>query len=147
MTTSRIPAVVNQLVTGFTGATTAKVYNGRWVTVPDGDYVTVGWTPDDEGTSGQQVWAGLGNKARNETIDVPCYVESHSGATDVATRRDAAFAIFASLENYIRTDPTLGGIVPNPGWSQIGNYNDRIEQTETGLTVGVVFHVLVQARI
>lgn len=148
MNTSRIPAVLDALVSTFTAALpTARVIDGPFTTVPDGDYLTVGSTPDGDTTTGQQDWASLGNRARNEQIDVPCYCDSYSGSTDVAARRNAAFAMFAAAEDALRTDPTLGGVIPNPGWAQIGTYSERQEQTEAGLAVGVVFHVLIQTRI
>jgi hypothetical protein len=128
----------------MTGVT---VNDGPFVTVPDGDYLTVGWTPEGDLTSGQQTWAGLGNKARDEQIDIPCYCDSYSGSTDVPCRRTAAFALLAAAENAVRADPTLGGVVPSPGWCQVGSYSERQEQTEAGLAVGVVFHILVQTRI
>ena len=53
----------------------------------------------------------------------------------------------AAAENAVRNDPTLGGAIPNPGWAQIGPYTERQEQTDAGLAVGVVFHVLVTTRI
>lgn len=147
MSTSRIPAAVEALVSIFDAATTATVIDGRWVRVPDGDYLTVGWTPDDEGSSATQDWVGLGNRARNEMIDIPCYIDSFSGDTTTASRRNAAFGVLASCEDAVRADPTLGGVVPQPGWAQIGSYRERIEQVEKGLAVGVVFHVLIQTRI
>ena len=149
MTTSRIPAVIDALVSTLTAAltTTAKVIDGPLVTTPDGDYLTVGWTPDGQTTTGQQEWAGLGNKARNEQIDVPCYCDSYSGSTTVSARRNAAFALMTAAENALRSDATLGGAIPNPGWAQIGAYSEYQEQTDAGLAVGVVFHVLVTTRI
>ena len=147
MSTSRIPAVVTALFSAFDAATDATVFDGRWVTTPDGDYLTVGWTPDDEGSSGSQEWVGLGNRARTERIDIPCYIDSYSGDVDTASRRNAAFTILAACENALRADPTLGGAVPQPGWAEFGEYRERIEQTETGLAVGVVFHVLIETRI
>ena len=148
MTTSRIPAVTDALVSTLTAALpSVQVFDGRWVTVPDGDYLCVGWTPDGEGPTGQQDWAGLGNRARDERIDIPCYADAYSGSTDTASRRNAAFALLTAAENALRTDPTLGGALPQPGWAQIGSYSVRQEQTEAGLEVGVVFHVLVTTRI
>ena len=148
MTTSRIPAVIDALVSTLTSALSGvTVVDGPLINVPDGDYLTVGWTPDGETTSGQQDWAGLGNRARNEQIDVPCYCDSFSGSTAVSARRTAAFTLMAAAENAVRNDPTLGGAIPNPGWAQIGAYTERQEQTDAGLAVGVVFHVLVTTRI
>lgn len=147
-TTSRIPAVIDALVSTLTAALpNVSVFDGPFIDTPDGDYVTVGWTPDGETTTGSQVWAGLGAKARDETIDVPCYCDSFSGSTTVSTRRNAAFALLSAAENAVRSDPTLGGAVLNPGWAEIGSYSERQEQTDAGVAVGVVFHVLVKTRI
>ena len=147
--TSRIPAVISALVSTFTTAMpTATVYDGQWLTTPDGDYLTVGWTPNGEQPTGHQQWdASLGNKARGEEIDIPCYVDSYSGDTDTATRRNAAFALLAAAENALRADLTLGGAVPQPGYAELGSYELHQEQTEAGLAVGVIFHVLVTTRI
>lgn len=150
MTTSRIPAVCDALVSILTTALTdATVYDGKYVTAPSGtkSFVTVGWTPEDEGPTGSQDWAGLGRLARDETFDIPCYADAYSGSTQLAARRNAAFALFAACENALRNDPTLGGALPQPGWSQIGEYAVRQEQTESGLDVGITFHVIGQTRI
>lgn len=148
MTTSRIPAVIDALVSTLTAALTGvQVLDGPYISVPDGDYLTVGWTPQGETTTGGQTWAGLGNKARDEQIDVPCYCDSYSGSTVVSARRNAAFTLMAAAENALRSDPTLGGAIPNPGWAQIGTYTEYQEQTDKGLAVGVIFHVLVNTRI
>lgn len=146
MSTSRIPAVCAALVSTFAAALpNVDVIDGQWTTVPDGDYLTVGWTPDGEGSSGQQAPAGLGNQSRDEQIDIACYIDSYSGDIDTATRRNAAFTILAACENALRADDTLGGVVNV--YAQIGAYTERLEQTETGLAVGVTFHVLAHTRI
>lgn len=148
MTTSRIPAVTDALVSILTAALpNAQVIDGPFVTLPDGDYVCVGWSPEGDQTSGAQDSASLGNRARDEHIDVPVYCDSYSGSTDMSSRRTAAFALMSAAETAIRTDDTLGGVVPAPGWAQIGTYSVIPQQTEAGVAVGVVFHVLVQARI
>lgn len=150
MSTSRIPAVIDALVSMLTAALPAiTVYDGPWVTPPEttDSFITVGWTPDGENPTGEQAWAGLGNKARDERIDIPCYADAYSGDTATKARRDAASALLAAAENALRTDTTLGGAIPNPGWAQIGSYSIRQEQTEAGLEVGITFHVLVNTRI
>lgn len=151
MTTSRIPVVIDALVSTLTTslAGAATVYDGQWVTPPAGNesYVAVGWAPDLPGPTGDQEWASLGNRARTERIDVPCYADAYTGDTDTSSRRTAAFDLFAAVENALRADPTIGGVIPNPGWAQIGTYSVRQEQTENGLEVGVEFHVLIETRI
>ena len=150
MTTSRIPAVVDALVTILTAALPdVDVYDGRWVTAPAStrSYLTVGWTPEEEGPSGEQSWAGLGAKARDERIAVPCYADAYSGSTDTAERRNAAFELLTAAEDALRADPTLGGAVLQPGWAEVGNYSVRQEQTDAGLEVGVTFVINVTTRI
>lgn len=148
MTTSRIPAVIDALVSTLTaGLPGVTVIDGPLVNVPDGDYVTVGWTPDNDTTTGTQTWAGVGNRARDEHIEVPCYCDSFSGSTAVSARRAAAFALMAAAENAVRADPSLGGLVSAPGVAEIGTYTERQEQTDAGVAVGVVFHITVTTRI
>src|SRR5437763_791935 len=108
MTTSRIPATLDALVTILTSAlgSTVTVIDGPLVTVPDGDYLTVGATPAGDTTTGRQTWIGVGpSKVRGEEIDVPCYCDSYSGSTAVSARRNAAFALMAAAENALRADP------------------------------------------
>ena len=94
-TTSRIPAVIEALVSTLTAALpNVRVFDGQWVSAPDGDYLTVGWTPTGETTTGSQAWADSGGDIRTEQIDVPCYCDSYSGSTVVSTRRAAAFALY-----------------------------------------------------
>lgn len=148
MTTSRIPAVIDALVSTLKAAMpNALVFDGPFTTTPDRDYLVVGWTPEGENPSGSQTWAGVGNRARYEQIDIPCYCNSYSGSVTVSTRRNAAFALLSSAETALRADPMLGSAVPEPGHAQIGTYTAYQEQTEQGLAVGVIFHVLVTTQI
>lgn len=149
MTTSRIPAVIDALVSTLTAALPGvDVIDGPLITLPDGDYLTVGATPAGDTTTGRQTWIGVGpSKVRGEQIDVPCYCDSYSGSTTVSTRRNAAFALMAAAENALRADPSLGGVLTVPGIAQIESYADYQEQTESGLAVGVVFHITCNTRI
>lgn len=147
-TTSRIPAVRTALVAALKASLpNAVVFNGPFVTVPDGDYVAVGWTPEGDRAGATQSWAGLGNKARDEQIDVPCYCDSYSGSTNWPARIDAAYTLLAAAENALRADPTLGGAIPNPGWAQISSYTEFDEGNPQGTYVGIVFHVVANTRI
>lgn len=148
-TTSRIPAVLDALVSTLTAALPAvTVIDGPLVRVPDGDYLTVGATPENDRPTGQQTWIGVGpTKVRGEEIDVPCYCDSYSGSTAVSTRRNAAFAILAAAETSLRADPSLGGVLTVPGIAEISTYSDYQEETEKGLAVGVVFHITCKTRI
>lgn len=148
MSTSRVPAVIDALVSTLDAALTADVFDGPYITAPDADFVCVGWSPGSEDSANAtQEWAGLGNKARDETIDVVCYADSYSGDLTTKTRRDAAYTLLTAVENALRTDPTLGGAIPQPGWAQMGEHVLTQQQTANGLEVGITFHVLVRTRI
>lgn len=150
MSTSRIPAIVEAVVTVVTTAvgSSAQVFDGAWSTVPDGDYVAVGWTPDDQFASSAQTWAAQGNRSRDEAITVPCYIDSYSGDTDVAARRTVAFNLLGLIETAVRADPTLGGAVPRSLPAEITEIRERHEQTDKGLAFGVTFLIHVpRARI
>lgn len=148
MTTSRVPAVIDALVTTLTAALpNVTVIDGPLVTVPSGDYLTVGWTPDGDTTTGVQDRAPSGGHARTEHIEVPCYCDSFSGSTAVSARRTAAFTLMAAAETALNADQTLGGVVSAPGYAQLGAYTERQEQTDAGVAVGVVFHVVIDTTL
>lgn len=149
MSTSRIAAVIDALFSTLKSAVpTAQVYDGPWTARPNKDFITVGWVPDSEvEPTGEQDWAGLGAKQRNERLDIPGYVGSFRGPIALATRRQQAVALLAAVENALRSDPRLGGAVPEPGWAAIESYSLRQRRTEKGPAVGIEFHVTVKTRV
>lgn len=155
MTTSRIPAVIDALVATLTASLsgTAHVYDGQWTASPPSkqSFITVGWTPDESGPTGEQEWVGAGNSSRGERIDIPCYADAYSGSTQIAPRRNAAFDLLSAVETSLRADPTLGGILRagsgQRGVAELGSYSVRQEQVENGIEVGITFHVLVETQI
>src|SRR5882724_3429008 len=111
--TSRVPALLDYLVTLFTNAATlGAAADPAKVTVYDGPPTTdldpflklfVGWTdPDSDssesGAESQQEWAALGRMARNETVTIHCCAEAWSGVDDAHTVRVACTGITAAAE-------------------------------------------------
>jgi len=122
VTTSRIPALIDYLVTTFTAASTLGAASPP-VTVFDGPQTTAAPYPlilwvgvDDPDTAdvapsaaaSEQEWAALGKLARNEITTIHCVAEAWTGADDIKSMRTAAFAIEGAVEDIVRTDPFSG---------------------------------------
>jgi hypothetical protein len=157
--TSRVPAVVDYLVAAFTAATTlggasppVAVYDGPVATrAPEQLLLWVGLGDPDSGgmevgAESTQEWVGAGSVHRNEHITVHCAAESWSGGTDVRTERLAAFAIVAAVEDILRRDASLGGLVlfVNPGVTDLELSQNN---TNTGAIARVAFTITAKARI
>ena len=157
--TSRIPAVIDYLVTTFTAAATlgaatppVAVYDGPVVTdAPSQLNLWVGMDdPDSEeapiGAESESEWGALGALARNEQITVHCVAEAWSGPTDVAAIRTSAFGIVAAVETLLRADVSLGGTLPS-GWCEVTGLQLRQNNVETGAVARVSFQINCRARI
>ncbi|MGW4426380.1 hypothetical protein [Streptosporangium sp. NPDC004631] len=154
---SRTPAVIDALTVRFTAAIAAaagmervRVLDGPAVTAEtDTELVYVGWDGDPDG-DGQAVeatqdWAGIGARARDETLQVTCSVIVWSGDTAMRPRRDRCYAILGVLEAALRADPSLG--LPPPTVAALAAGNLWQAQTSAGAEVRVVFAVAVKTRI
>jgi hypothetical protein len=127
MTTSRVPQVIDYLVTLFQDAATlgqatspVNVLDGPVVTADPGPLTL--WVGVDDidpsntgplaASSSQQWQPGLGRADRTETLSVYCTAQAWSGSDDVRVLRVAACAISAAAEDLVRADPSLGGTLP-----------------------------------
>jgi hypothetical protein len=157
--TSRVPAVIDYLVTTFTAATTlgaaaspVSVYDGPVVTeTPAQLTLWVGMDdPDSEeapvGAESESQWAALGAMARDEEISVHCVAEAWSGDTDVKATRLAAYGIVAAVETLLRADASLGGVLPS-GWCEVTRMQLRQNNVPQGAVARVAFQVVCRARI
>jgi len=115
------------------------------------DKLWIGWDGSEQGqdaATGQQDWAGLGNKARNEQLSITCYAQAVRGDDDFKVTRDACLAVVANAETTLRADPTLGGVLPAPGWSWFASLDRLIElRTDDGPLVGAVFTISAFSRL
>jgi hypothetical protein len=133
--TSRLPALIDYLVTLFTNAATLGAATPP-VTIIDGMSVTeldpalklyVGWTDPDAsggevGGDSQQTWGAIGRLGRNEQVTIHCCAEAWSGVDTIQTVRLAVTGITAAVEALMQADTTqFGGNVlfPDPGLTNV----------------------------
>lgn len=170
MTASSIPAVVDQIITTIAGLTVIATptvgtqftdgYPGA--NMPD-VVVSIGGADVTMATR-QTEWAQLGVLRQWELYEVHGAVsasvggdgqapESASDAQKVA--RDRAFAVINAIDNALRADPTLGGVLQNGttstcGWARFAVFNVE-ETTEKDAALGrnctVKFAIDIRARI
>jgi hypothetical protein len=128
VTTSRVPAIIDYLVTEFTTAATlgaatppVLVFDGPVVTAAPAQlalYVGVDDVFSDGGvTSAEAQQAGTGLAAkREELVTIHCAAVAWAGTDDMKTVRTQAYAIAAAVEDLTRTDSSLpAGVMVRPG--------------------------------
>jgi hypothetical protein len=158
--TSRIPALLDYLVTLFQGSALlgqavppVTVYDGPPTTALDDKlalYVGLA-DPDNEGAEAaadsQQEWGAIGRLGRNETVTVHCCAEAWSGTDDMRTVRVSATGIVAAVEQVMQADTTqFGGnaLFPDPGITALALLQNN---TQTGAIARVAFDLTFRARI
>jgi hypothetical protein len=158
--TSRLPALIDYLVTLFTSASTlgaatppVTIYDGPATTALDAPLkLYVGLTnPDNEAAEAagesQQTWAALGRLGRDEIITVHCVAEAWGGTNDMPTVRHQATGIVAAVEVLMQSDTTqFGGNVlfPDPGITTMALTQNN---TSTGAIARQAFELIFKARI
>jgi hypothetical protein len=154
MATSAVFAVIDGLYASMTAALPqVLVLDGQGDTEDPGDFLMIGVEDPDsdayaDSAESEQSWAGIGNRARDEKGTVTCCALSWNGNGDQKAARDGVKAITDAVENVLRNDPTLGGVLPGPGWAQFGGRLNLSQiQTEAGAASLAFFQVAYQARI
>jgi hypothetical protein len=158
--TSRVPALIDYLVTLFTNAATlgaatpaVQVFDGPATTMLDSPLkLYVGWTdPDNTGdenaAESTQDWAGLGRFARDEIVTIHCCAEAWTGLDDVKTVRTSVTGITAAVETLMQADISqFGGNVlyPMPGMANVSLPQDN---TTTGGLARQTFDLIFRCRI
>jgi hypothetical protein len=116
MSTSTIPAVIDALLAALRARPALQAPD---VAVVDGypsrnlsqtRLITIGGQAEPTVT-GDQTVTSLGNRRREEDYAVRVYCSADAGGTDQKGARDRAFGLLAELEETLRDDATLGGIV------------------------------------
>jgi hypothetical protein len=159
MSTSKVPDVIDYLVTLFTNdVTLGQAPAPNTVTVYDGPALAQTFTPlnlyvgmtdpdADEPVSAnsEKAWAALGKQSIDETLQIHCCAEAWSGATDMRAIRLAAYGIVAAVETLLRADPTFGGLVLfcEPAASE----ELRQDEIEQGARAKVLFRIDAKARL
>jgi hypothetical protein len=153
---SRVPFVMDYLVTLFTGAATlgqatppVAVYDGPVVTGDaPGLILWIGMDDPDSDTApvsahSDRQWAGLGGQS--ETITVNCVAESWSGNDSVSAARQSVYGIVAAVEALVRADATQfggNGLTADPG---VTGSDLRQNDTQQGGQARVVFSIILRA--
>ena len=158
--TSRLPALIDYLVTLFTNDPTLGQANPQ-VTIFDGPPTTLLDAPlklyvglsDPDNTAAEpagdtaQEWASLGRRGRNELVTIHCCAEAWAGTDDMKTVRLSAAGITAAVETLLQADTSqFGGNVlyPDPG---ITNLALTQANTSTGAIARVAFDIIFRSRI
>lgn len=145
MATSTIPATLDSLIAALRarpGLVNAVVHDGTPITDEGTDYIAIGWSDEDSSSvTARQESATLGNLRRSETYDINCQACAWDGGTDMKVARDTAFALFAEVEDALRTDGTITG---NVIFADIGSYTVRQVQTTGGALVAIDFSIAVK---
>lgn len=148
MPIAKFGAVIDALLTLAESTSVERVYDGPVVTSEaPATFMVIGGTedPDDEASSFDQTWNGLGARGKNETGEVTGVVIATTGNDGVRAARDQALTLLAELEALIRSDPSLGGVLTG-GWAQAsgGRYVQR--KNSQGLYARVTFTITYQTK-
>jgi hypothetical protein len=158
--TSRVPALIDYLVSLFQGASTLGAATPP-VTVYDGPQTTrapaqlVLWVglsdPDSEqpepAAEAVQGWAALGRRGRDQQVTIHCCAEAWSGADTIQTVRLAVAGITSAVETLMQADTTgFGGnaLYPDPGYTNEAWLQNN--PTE-GVIARVAFDLIFKSRI
>jgi len=158
--TSRIPALVDYLVTLFQNAATlgqatppVTIFDGPATTELDPPLALWIGLPDPDNPAAEaaadftQEWAAIGRQGRNETITVHCCAQAWSGLDDIRTVRLAVTGITSAAETLMQADTTqFGGNVlyPAPGFAS-GSLTQN--NTDRGAIARIPFDLIFKARI
>lgn len=158
--TSRVPALIDYLVTLFQGAATlgaatppVTVFDGPVTTALDPQLSLWVGLPDPDNPAAEtaadftQTWAALGRLGRNETITIHCCAQAWSGADDVKTVRLAVTGITSAVEVLMQSDSSqFGGNVlyPAPGFAS-GSLSQN--NTDRGAIARIPFDLTFRSRI
>jgi hypothetical protein len=158
MSASAIPAIIDALVTTWSGAvTTAAVHDGFGESTDGTPDLMVGIDdpfPDMNPTQAvmsSQTMAALGTqRSRDQSGSITCavYVSNpDTGNSGQKAARTAAYEILGTVGDLLRADPTAGVSGFSFLTCQIGD--ERLSQSKTATSSGVrlVFTISFQARI
>lgn len=141
-----IDAVVTELRTA--GLT---VFDGPETVMYLEDCVWVGYDANPsnksflQGTTSQD-WSGTeGRRARSESFDIICAVQSVRGDNDVKATRDAAYDILGTVESVLRANPSLG-FTP-PFVAAVRPRETSMVPFEDGFGCRITFTISVKTRV
>lgn len=153
MATSVAFDLVDRLVVVLTAALpTVSVYDGTGDSDDPGDWLMIGVSnPDDDRPQvidSRQSWAGLGARARDEEGTIACVALSWNGNASARDARAGVKAITEAVENALRSDPALGGVVPGLMWTGYGTSGSgELIEADDGTALLWRFDIAFKARI
>lgn len=148
MAAPKIGAIIDALVVSARTTSASAVYDGPALSADmPPDFMVIGGTedPDDEPSSFDQAWNGLGAKTKTEAGEVTCAVIVGTGNDDVKVARDRALSILAEFETAVRNDPTLGGVL-SAGWCHVSGGRHVQRLNNQGLYARISFTVSYQTK-
>jgi hypothetical protein len=158
MATTRIGAAIDALLAlcrAAPGLAGVVIFDGPRVphnarVTPAGLYLGAR-AVDDPAAEGDQDFAHLGARARDETFAIACTAEAFSGDTDMKVRRDRALALLAEVENLLRptdTNPRAYTISEAVLYAHVAGGTRLVQrQTGNGAIASITFHITCRARI
>lgn len=147
--TSRVPALIAQLVTQLDAALAVPVSDGpmlgseadtAWLEIGVGDPAD----PDGTAAKSRFEWRGLGAKSRDENITILCAAWAWTGDDAVSVPRASAYALLAQVEAILFADPSLGGVALFGIASEV---TLRQGLGQDGAKAAVLFEVEAKARL
>lgn len=153
MSDSRVFPVLHALFDLFTAELPdVAVFRGKYVTVPDADFLCVGWQPGVvQAVVLRQDYESLSEGAiRSESFTVHCYLETLTGDTDevsVKAREDRLDGYRVSIQSLLRANKKLSGATGTPGYAQYAGEEFTPDENAGGFVAGLSFDVDVEAHI
>ena len=142
MATSTVPAFKAALLAALQARptlSTVQVTYGAPLPSPADEYV---WLADADG---EQETAALGAQRREEYYDLTVYVAVYRAGEDQQATTERAFELVAELEEVLRADATVGGVVRVAVVAGPFRLEEMASDTHRGAQVTVT--VAVRARI
>lgn len=153
MATSAQPAFIAAVISALKSAPAlsgVRIFDGIEIDLSyPGDAIVIGHDGNmetDEVVAGsiRQEYKQLGAISKFEDGSINGFLWSANGASDLTSRRVAAFNLLGALENVVRSDVSFGGVVMYSGL-ETGSITYR--QTTVGAAVGITFTITYRAKI
>ncbi|MEV4159006.1 hypothetical protein [Nonomuraea dietziae] len=154
MATSRVPEIIDNLLAALAAAPPlahpVRVYDGPLISGEQpADSVFIGYDGDPEGefqaAAAEQSWAGLGARAKDETVQIVGAVIARRGDTNVRKARVRGYQLLAAVEDALRASPALG--MPPPTTVAMAAGTCFQEQHARGVQCRITFSIAVETRI
>jgi hypothetical protein len=154
MVQTMLPQAIDAIVTLFK-AQGLTVWDGPIITGDYSDAVYVGfdgdYTGEEKAASTIQAWAGIGNRARKEELDIVCSICTMTGdAASWKTPRDTAIAILATVGQVLRSDPSIGLGPPTISADFVAELwpGEFFQETgPAGYQIRIVFTIHIKTRV